>query len=135
MSIFAGRVIYSSFSMSSRRTSFSTASAPLVDHFKSYAEDLKKDFLQKNDLVVDIGSNDGILLQFLTGICRVLGIEPSANVAEVARKKGIETLPGFFTVDMAKKMVEKYGKAKVVTANKVFCFSIFFNHFLQIGRA
>ena len=99
---------------------FSSASAPLVDHFKSYAEDLKKDFLQKNDLVVDIGSNDGILLQFLTGICRVLGIEPSANVAEVARKKGIETIAGFFTVNMAEQIVEKYGKAKVITANNVF---------------
>ncbi|OGG51686.1 hypothetical protein A3C18_03420 [Candidatus Kaiserbacteria bacterium RIFCSPHIGHO2_02_FULL_54_11b] len=99
---------------------FSSASAPLVEHFKSYAEDLKKDFLQKNDLVVDIGSNDGILLQFLTGTCRVLGIEPSANVAEAARKKGIETIDGFFTVEMAKNIVAKYGKAKVVTANNVF---------------
>ncbi len=99
---------------------FSSASAPLVEHFKSYAEDLKKDFLQKNDLVVDVGSNDGILLQFLTDTCRVLGIEPSANVAEAARKKGVETIDGFFTVAMAKQLVEKYGKAKVITANNVF---------------
>ncbi|MDO8575751.1 MAG: class I SAM-dependent methyltransferase [bacterium] len=99
---------------------FSSASAPLVEHFKSYAEDLKKDILHENDLVVDIGSNDGILLQFLTGGYRVLGIEPSANVAEVARGKGIETIAGFFTVDMAKQIVKKYGAAKVVTANNVF---------------
>ncbi len=99
---------------------FSSASAPLVEHFKSYAEDLKKDFLQKNDLVVDIGSNDGILLQFFTGTYRVLGIEPSSNVAEIARSKGIETIDGFFTVEMAGKIVEKYGKAKIVTANNVF---------------
>lgn len=99
---------------------FSSASAPLVEHFKSYAEDLKKDFLQKNDLVVDIGSNDGILLQFLTDGYRVLGIEPSANVADAARKKGVETVDGFFTVDMAKKLVGTHGKAKVVTANNVF---------------
>ena len=99
---------------------FSSASAPLVEHFQSYAEDLKNDFLQKNDLVVDIGSNDGILLQFLTDTCRVLGIEPSANVAEAARKKGVETTDGFFTVEMAKNIVEKYGKAKVITANNVF---------------
>ena len=99
---------------------FSSASAPLVEHFKSYAEDIKRDFLQKNDLVVDIGSNDGILLQFLTDTCRVLGIEPSANVAEAARKKGVETIAGFFTVDMAKKLAGKYGTAKVITANNVF---------------
>ena len=99
---------------------FSSASKPLVEHFRSYADDLAREQLKDDDLVVDIGSNDGILLQHLAHRYRVLGIEPSANVAEVAREKGIETLPGFFTVDMAKKMVEKYGKAKVVTANNVF---------------
>src|SRR3989344_7132608 len=99
---------------------FSSASAPLVEHFRSYADDLKKEQLHEGDLVVDIGSNDGILLQNLVENYRVLGIEPSANVAEVARKKGIETLNGFFTVEMAKNIVEKYGKATVVTANNVF---------------
>jgi SAM-dependent methyltransferase len=99
---------------------FSSASAPLVEHFRSYAEDLKKEQLQAGDLVVDIGSNDGVLLQFFVDGYRVLGVEPSANVAEIARGKGIETIDGFFTVEMAKKIVEKYGKAKVVTANNVF---------------
>jgi D-mycarose 3-C-methyltransferase len=99
---------------------FSSASAPLVNHFRSYAENLKKELLREGDLVVDIGSNDGILLQFLTDEYRVLGIEPSAHVAEVARKKGIETIDGFCTVAMAKKIVEAHGKAKVVTANNVF---------------
>jgi SAM-dependent methyltransferase len=98
---------------------FSSASAPLVEHFRSYAEDLKREHLKPGDLVVDIGSNDGVLLQFFDGY-RVLGIEPSANVAEIARKKGIDTIDGFFTVEMAKRIVEKYGKAKVVTANNVF---------------
>src|SRR3989344_4399571 len=99
---------------------FSSASAPLVEHFRSYADDIKKEYAKPGDLVVDIGSNDGILLQNLVENYRVLGIEPSANVAEVARKKGIETLNGFFTVEMAKNIVEKYGKATVVTANNVF---------------
>lgn len=99
---------------------FSSASAPLVEHFRSYAEDIKKEYARAGDLVVDIGSNDGALLQFFTDTCRVLGIEPSANVAKVAREKGIETWSGFFTVETVKKIVEKYGKAKVVTANNVF---------------
>ena len=99
---------------------YSSASKPLVDHFRSFAEDIKKEHVNAKDLVVDVGSNDGILLQFLTDTCRTLGIEPSANVAEVARKKGVETIDGFFTVDMAKKIVETHGKAKVVTANNVF---------------
>lgn len=99
---------------------FSSASAPLVEHFRSYAEDLKSEQLQLGDFVVDIGSNDGILLQNFVENYRVLGIEPSANVAQIARQKGIETLDGFFTVEMAKKIVETHGKAKVVTANNVF---------------
>ncbi|MEY2665216.1 MAG: hypothetical protein RLZZ480_321 [Candidatus Parcubacteria bacterium] len=99
---------------------FSSASKPLVEHFRSYAEDLKNENLNEGDLVVDIGSNDGVLLQFFTDKCRVLGIEPSSNVAEVARQKGIDTLDGFFNTKMAEEIVAKYGKAKVVTANNVF---------------
>lgn len=99
---------------------FSSASKPLVDHFAAYADDLKKEQLQEGDLVVDIGSNDGILLQNFVEKYRVLGIEPSANVAEAARKKGVETVDGFFTVKMAKELVASHGKAKVISANNVF---------------
>ncbi len=99
---------------------FSSASKPLVDHFRSYADDLKKEQLTEGDLVVDIGSNDGILLQNFVEKYRVLGIEPSANVAEEARKKGVETLDGFFTVEMARQIVASHGKAKVISANNVF---------------
>lgn len=99
---------------------YSSASKPLIDHFRSYAEDIKKEYAKAGDLVVDIGSNDGVLLQFFSDTCRVLGIEPAAKVANAAREKGIETLNGFFTIDMARKIVEKHGRAKVVTANNVF---------------
>jgi SAM-dependent methyltransferase len=99
---------------------FSSASKPLVDHFRSYADDLKREHLKEGDLIVDIGSNDGILLQNFVEKYRVLGIEPSANVAKVAREKGVETVDGFFTVEMAKQLAEKYGKAKVISANNVF---------------
>lgn len=99
---------------------FSSASKPLVEHFQSFAEDLKSEYLKEGDLVVDIGSNDGVLLQFFKDTYRVLGIEPSSNVAEIAREKGVDTVDGFFNVQMAKDIVAKYGKAKVVTANNVF---------------
>lgn len=99
---------------------FSSASAPLVEHFRTYAEDIKNENLTPDDLVVDIGSNDGVLLQFFLDDHRVLGIEPSGNVAEIARQKGIETQDGFFNVEMAKKIVASHGKAKVITANNVF---------------
>lgn len=99
---------------------FSSASKPLVDHFKAYAEAIKKEYIKEGDLVVDIGSNDGILLQFFIDTCRVLGIEPSGNVAEAARQKGIETLDGFFATNMSRQIVASHGKAKVISANNVF---------------
>ena len=99
---------------------FSAASAPLVRHFESYAADIKANYVLPGDLVVDIGSNDGSLLQFFLPDYRVLGVEPALNTALVARKNGIETLTEFFTQSVAENIVASHGKAKVVTANNVF---------------
>ncbi len=99
---------------------FSSASAPLVKHFEEYAKDIAQHFLKPGDLIVDIGSNDGVLLQFLKDSHRVLGIEPSQNVAEIARQKSVETLTEFFNVESAAKIVAQYGKAAVISANNVF---------------
>lgn len=76
--------------------------------------------LEKDDLVVDIGSNDGTLLgNFHDAGHRVLGIEPT-NAGKIARKKGITTDISFFTKDAASRAVKKHGKAKIVTAANVF---------------
>ena len=76
--------------------------------------------IEKNDLVVDIGSNDGTLLgNFHDAGHRVLGIEPT-NAGKIARKKGITTDISFFTRDAASRAVKKHGKAKIVTAANVF---------------
>ena len=76
--------------------------------------------LGPEDLVVDIGSNDGsLLINFKEGGHRVLGIEPS-QAGDVANGKGIETLITYFNMDTAKKVRADYGPAKVVTAANVF---------------
>jgi hypothetical protein len=76
--------------------------------------------IAKEDLVVDIGSNDGTLLgNFKDGGHRVLGIEPT-DAGKIAHKKGITTMTSFFTGEAAKKAIKKYGKAKIVTAANVF---------------
>lgn len=73
-----------------------------------------------NDLVVDIGSNDGTLLgNFLEGGLRVLGVEPS-QAGEKARARGIDTLTAYFNPETAKSVKEKYGQAKLITAANVF---------------
>jgi SAM-dependent methyltransferase len=76
--------------------------------------------LAADDLVVDIGSNDGTLLgNFLKGGHRVLGIEPS-QAGLVARERGVDTLTAYFNQAVATQVLESHGKARVVTAANVF---------------
>ncbi|MFC1516089.1 methyltransferase domain-containing protein [Thermodesulfobacteriota bacterium] len=73
-----------------------------------------------DDMIVDIGSNDGTLLSnFKDSGHRVLGVEPS-QAGEVARKNGIETITAYFNRETAKSVREKYGQAKIITAANVF---------------
>lgn len=99
-----------------------TSSMGLSDHFKESAEELLYRIKPaKNSLVVDIGSNDGTLLNFfkLKGM-RVLGIEPSKDIAKKATLSGIETLPEFFTTKLADKIGNEYGHATIITVNNLF---------------
>ena len=76
--------------------------------------------LDKQKLVIDIGSNDGTLLSnFFSKGYRVLGIEPS-QAADVANKNGIKTLKSYFNERIAKEVVKEYGRAQLVTAANVF---------------
>jgi hypothetical protein len=76
--------------------------------------------LGPESLIIDIGSNDGTLLKnFMTGGHRVLGIEPS-QAGAVSREQGIDTLTAYFSRDTARQVLDKYGKARVITAANVF---------------
>jgi len=76
--------------------------------------------LKADELVVDIGSNDGTLLDnFLKGSHRVLGIEPTQN-GEAARSRGIPTLTAFFNRESVAQAKAQYGRPKVITAANVF---------------
>lgn len=97
-----------------------SASSPSIDHFIKYSKDILNRFIKsQNDLVVDIGGNDGVLLNELKNKCKVLNVEPAKNIAEISRKKGIETLNDFFTKKVTSKILKDYGKVKVVTANNI----------------
>jgi 2-polyprenyl-3-methyl-5-hydroxy-6-metoxy-1,4-benzoquinol methylase len=77
--------------------------------------------LGPQDLVVDIGSNDGTWLkQYAPYGSRVLGIEAAANVARMAQDDGVPTWNRFFNEDCARDILAAYGSAKVVTAAGVF---------------
>jgi hypothetical protein len=76
----------------------SKTSNDLFDHFYNFAEYLHSKFkIKKNELVIDIGSNNGIFLNFLKKKgCKIIGIEPSTRHAKNANKKGIKTINSFF---------------------------------------
>lgn len=98
-----------------------STSTTMLQHFKTLAEETIRTYnLKSEDLVIDIGSNDGTLLRyFKEQEIKVLGIDPASNLAQVARLKGIDTIDDFFTSSLAKKTVAKYGKAKIITATNV----------------
>lgn len=92
------------------------------DHFSRMAKEVTNACeVEPNSLVVDIGSNDGILLKPFQRLgMRVVGVEPAANIAALARRNGIETVNEFFDKRVVEKIVETAGQAKIVTATNVF---------------
>jgi SAM-dependent methyltransferase len=94
----------------------------LVQHFKETAERLTATYrLGTGDLVVDIGSNDGTWLSHYKPLgLRVLGIDPAANIVELALQQGVPTWVRFFNEPTAAEIVAKEGKASLVTAAGVF---------------
>lgn len=77
--------------------------------------------LTGDDLVVDFGSNVGVLLEmFARRGPRVLGIDPAPNIVAIANQRGIETTCGFFDTTTAAEAVAAKGRAKVITATNVF---------------
>jgi methylation protein EvaC len=108
---------------------FSGTSQAMKKHFLEFAEDVKTRFLAKeNPFVVEIGSNDGIMLQnFKEWGVRHLGIEPSANVAQVAKDKGVNTIIEFFDEKLAEKIVAENGQADAFIAANVMCHLPYFH--------
>lgn len=99
---------------------FSSYSSSWLEHSKRYTEDMIARLgLGSSSQVVEIASNDGYLLRFFKdqGV-PVLGIEPAANVAEVAIQQGIETLVKFFGVETAKEVRETL-QADLLLGNNV----------------
>tara|TARA_Y100000741_G_scaffold359908_1_gene341291 strand:+ start:2237 stop:3475 length:1239 start_codon:yes stop_codon:yes gene_type:complete len=92
----------------------------LRENFVDLYKDTKKIVdLNKNDLVIDIGSNDGNLLSNFKTNHKVLGVTPE-KIGKIAIKKGIPTIIDYFNEKISSKIIKKNGKAKVITATNVF---------------
>ena len=92
----------------------------LRENFKELYKDCKKIVnISSNDLIIDIGSNDGNLLNNFKDNHRVLGITPE-NIGKIAIRKGINTLQKYFDKATSDLVLKKFGKAKIITATNVF---------------
>lgn len=102
---------------------YSGTSVAMARHFEAFAGHVIRDYLPKeNPFVVEMGSNDGIMLRhFSRPGMRHLGIEPAKNVARVAMEKGLRTVTEFFDADLARKIVAEDGQADAFLAANVMC--------------
>ena len=112
---------------------FSSYSKSWLEHAKNYAAMIcKKNNLGKDNLIVELASNDGYLLQFFKskGI-PVIGIEPAVNIAKVAERKKIETIVDFFGEKLAIKLSNKGTKADLIIGNNVLAHVPNINDFVK----
>jgi SAM-dependent methyltransferase len=100
---------------------FSSYSTSWVAHARHYVHTISQRLgLGKDSLVVELASNDGYLLQHFGPLgVPVLGIEPAANVAQVAIEKGVATRVDFFGLALAKELVAEGHRADLIIGNNV----------------
>jgi hypothetical protein len=109
----------------------------LVRYFLDFARLISEKYgLSKNDLVCDIGSNDGsLLLQFKNRGIRTIGVEPTIKPATRARERGIVTIRNFFGPKTAQRILRVYGKPRVITAMNVLAHTDDVHGFLHCVRS
>jgi C-methyltransferase-like protein/putative zinc binding protein/methyltransferase family protein len=100
----------------------SSVSSSWLEHAKAYAGAMNEelDLAGSGGLVVEVASNDGYLLREFADLgIPVLGVEPAANVADIARSRGVRTLTAFFGRDTAAAVVAEHGHPRLIAANNV----------------
>jgi len=112
---------------------FSSFSDSWLVHAKAYVDMITPRFsLDRNSKVVEIASNDGYLLQnFVARGIPVLGVEPAANVSEVAKGKGIPTKVLFFGEKTARDLAEEGWSADLIVGNNVLAHVPDLNDFVK----
>jgi len=99
----------------------SSTSSFWLQHANSFAQQVVHRYPAiTQGYVLEIASNDGYLLKYFQdkGI-EVLGVDPAENVASIAQEKGIPTIPKFFGVSLATKILNEFGAPSLIVANNV----------------
>ncbi len=101
---------------------FSSFSTSWVEHARRFVDGaVERLGLGPESFVVEVASNDGYLLQHVVGRgIRCLGVEPSRNVGEAAREKGVPTLTAFLTPETGAQVRAEHGPADLVALNNVY---------------
>ena len=100
---------------------FSSYSDSWLEHSRRYSDMITRRLrLGSSSTVMELASNDGYLLQYFVekGI-RAIGVEPAANVAAVAQKKGVPTVVRFFGRESAKDLAAQHGQVDLLIGNNV----------------
>jgi len=102
---------------------FSSTSNYMKEHFKLFSNSVSElQDLNENSFVVEVGCNDGILLEnFIIDDIPCLGVEPSENVAQVAMEKGIEVIIQYFDRPLAEHILQSHQKADAILSANVMC--------------
>ena len=95
----------------------------LNEHFKDYSKEIIKKYKNKSQFkILEFGCNDGVLLSKLVKcdnfVC--LGVDPSRNISNLAKKKSIDIVNDYFNENTAKSILKKYNKFDYITASNVF---------------
>lgn len=101
----------------------SSASSTLTGHLRDLARTVTTRLgLQPQDLVVDIGCNDGSLLEgfALAGLQRRIGVDPAENLAHAARQRGADVVTAYFSPEIADWIREQHGRAAAMTMTNTF---------------
>ena len=101
---------------------FTGSSKGMTSHFKNYANWIKKKYIKNLNYLIEIGSNDGTFLKnFKNTKIKTIGFEPSKNVADISKKRGIKTINQFFNFKNVKKNKGLKNKIDIITAANAIC--------------
>lgn len=92
------------------------------NHWNEYAKEIAEELqLKPGSLIVEAGSNDGYLIeQFMKNGHKVVGVDPSPYMADLAKKRNIQTVVALFGKESSQKVLNDHGKADLIIANNVY---------------
>ena len=101
---------------------FTQSSKFMIKHFEDYARWVKKKFFNNTKKIIEIGSNDGTFLKnFTRDNLEVYGFEPSKNVSDIAKTKGINSINDFFNSETITQIKNYKNNIDIITAANVIC--------------